>query len=116
MTKQTRREFEVLKAAHAHEDITYTTDAQGRICRVDTDTRFVLHSEIHDALTRKRVVDEEEMLEAVGSAWLKYFITKGYLVRNGHFFWITKRAAKCYGLINVTTDGMPFAFIDGTDG
>lgn len=96
------------------EDVTYYTDEKGRKVR-DTRTVKVTNDEIRFALTGNRVVDEIEMLEAVGKEVLVYMIQKDYLRRaackvGSGFLWITQAAADNYGLRNPVVCGMKMEF------
>lgn len=87
---------ELAAAAHAE----YRTDSKGRQVRVPTQSNPVTREQIAEALHGVRMVEEDDLLVAIGSGMIRWLIDNDFLRRgvNAGQLLITKKAAARYGL------------------
>lgn len=85
--------------------IEYLVDSKGRTVRQPSKDKPVTKEEVVHMIKGVRVVDEEEVLFAVGPNVLRFMLDQGYLVRKpgSPFLWVTKKAGENYALPKPTT-------------
>ena len=89
--------------------IEYYIDAKGRKVRKPNDARHVTVDEIRECLLNNRVVEEDDVLEAVGVNVFKTLVKTGKLRKDakGPFYWVTASCAEAYKLPRVMGCAFP---------
>lgn len=87
--------------AAATAEIEYAIDSKGRKVRLPNAQRPVTPADTRDMMLYNRVLEEEEILEAVGKGVLDFLVKNGRIQRDSLLstrYWITKAAQKAYDL------------------
>lgn len=90
----------------------YREDSRGNKVRVFSKDAPLSWDEVRHFYLNRRVVDEEEALEAIGYNGFRTQVQSGNLVKSGAFYWVTKKAAARYKLpLPVVSTGAVCQFV-----